>query len=192
MARPKDFDHDIVLEKAMNVFWEKGFAGASLAALTEATGLHKGSLYGAFKSKENLFKLALKKYGESSRSGSFKKGTATKYLKDFYKRLVTEGACEKGDKGCLIMNASLEFGTQEGGPSEIANDLLNQVEKNLRMALETSLEERELEIELSTKEMGQRLLGLAFTLRKLGKFKKDKLYLTNIANGVLKEIQIQL
>ncbi|MDQ8046935.1 MAG: TetR/AcrR family transcriptional regulator [Solirubrobacteraceae bacterium] len=55
MARPREFDEEQVLTAARDAFWSKGFAGTSVSDLTEATGLGKGSLYGAFGDKEQLF-----------------------------------------------------------------------------------------------------------------------------------------
>ena len=62
MARPREFDGDEVLEKALHVFWEKGFDGASLSDLLAAMGLTRSSLYKAFGSKEQLFRCALARY----------------------------------------------------------------------------------------------------------------------------------
>ena len=55
MARPREFDEDEVLEKALAVFWAKGFEGATVDDLEQATGLGRGSLYGAFGGKHELF-----------------------------------------------------------------------------------------------------------------------------------------
>ncbi|WP_271896064.1 TetR/AcrR family transcriptional regulator [Candidatus Phyllobacterium onerii] len=55
MARPREFDEHEVLEKAMKVFWQKGYEGASVYDLMEATGLKKSSIYKAFTSKQELF-----------------------------------------------------------------------------------------------------------------------------------------
>jgi AcrR family transcriptional regulator len=62
MARPREFDEDEVLQKALFVFWEKGYEGASLHNLLEAMRLTKSSLYKAFGSKENLFRKVREKY----------------------------------------------------------------------------------------------------------------------------------
>ena len=59
MARPREFDEDEVLEKALAVFWAKGFEGATVDDLEQATGLGRGSLYGAFGGKHELFLRAL-------------------------------------------------------------------------------------------------------------------------------------
>jgi TetR/AcrR family transcriptional regulator, transcriptional repressor for nem operon len=51
MARPRNFDVDVVVERAMQAFWTLGYANASPAALAAATGVGKGTLYDAFGSK---------------------------------------------------------------------------------------------------------------------------------------------
>jgi AcrR family transcriptional regulator len=63
-GRPRAFDEDSVLEKAMNVFWQKGYDAASLTDLTEAMGINSPSLYAAFGNKEALFLRVLERYAE--------------------------------------------------------------------------------------------------------------------------------
>ena len=62
MGRPRAFDMDQALDQALHVFWEKGYAGTSIADLTEAMGINPPSLYAAFGNKEKLFKKALDRY----------------------------------------------------------------------------------------------------------------------------------
>ncbi|MEU8737466.1 TetR/AcrR family transcriptional regulator [Streptomyces halstedii] len=61
-GRPRVFDMEAALEAAMLLFWEQGYEATSLAQLREATGLSSASLYGAFGSKEGLFKKAVEHY----------------------------------------------------------------------------------------------------------------------------------
>lgn len=61
-GRPRGFDRDAALHAAMLVFWQRGYEGASLAALTEAMGINKPSLYAAFGDKEALFREAMALY----------------------------------------------------------------------------------------------------------------------------------
>lgn len=64
MGRPRAFDADVALEKAMVVFWERGYEGASLTDLTEAMGISRKSMYAAFGNKEELFRQAVERYAE--------------------------------------------------------------------------------------------------------------------------------
>lgn len=61
-GRPREFDPEEALSAALQVFWEKGYEGASLAELTEAMGITKPSLYACFGNKESLFHKALDLY----------------------------------------------------------------------------------------------------------------------------------
>jgi AcrR family transcriptional regulator len=63
-GRPRNFCTDTVLDRAMTVFWRKGYEGASLADLTEAMGINPPSLYAAFGNKEGLFRAVLERYDE--------------------------------------------------------------------------------------------------------------------------------
>src|SRR5438132_95237 len=62
MARPRSFDSDVVLDKAVETFREKGLDGTSMEDLEKATGLRRASLYGAFGDKRELYLAALKRY----------------------------------------------------------------------------------------------------------------------------------
>lgn len=62
MGRPRGFNADEILDKVVNVFWQHGYEGTSMATLMAATGLNKPSLYAAFGSKEELFRSALERY----------------------------------------------------------------------------------------------------------------------------------
>ncbi len=61
-GRPREFDRDAALEKAMMLFWRHGFEGVSVAQLTEAIGIAPASLYSAFGNKADLYKEALELY----------------------------------------------------------------------------------------------------------------------------------
>lgn len=62
MARPREFDVDQAIERALHLFWAKGYEGTTLTDLTDTLGISRPSLYAAFGSKEELFQRALERY----------------------------------------------------------------------------------------------------------------------------------
>ena len=67
MPWEKSFDEELALEKAMEVFWSRGFDSASIAELIAQTGINRGSLYNAFGGKQPLFVRTLLKYDRERR-----------------------------------------------------------------------------------------------------------------------------
>ncbi len=66
MPRPRQFEEEVVLAAVQAVFWDNGYAGTSLDDLVAASGLGKGSLYGAFGDKRSLFLRVLREYDEAN------------------------------------------------------------------------------------------------------------------------------
>jgi TetR/AcrR family transcriptional repressor of nem operon len=62
MARPREFDEDIALERAMDVFWRKGYMATSTDDLMEAMGIGRGSFYNTFVSKRKVYLRTLDRY----------------------------------------------------------------------------------------------------------------------------------
>lgn len=62
VGRPRGFDRDEALDRALRVFWQKGFDGTSLTDLTAAMGINRPSLYATYGDKETLFRLAIERY----------------------------------------------------------------------------------------------------------------------------------
>jgi AcrR family transcriptional regulator len=63
-GRPRGFDIDVALDRAMEVFWRQGYEGTRIADLTEAIGINPPSFYAAFGDKEQAFRRALDRYAE--------------------------------------------------------------------------------------------------------------------------------
>ena len=61
-GRTRQFDVDEALDQALEVFWARGYEGATLPELTRAMGINRPSLYAAFGNKEQLFRKALDRY----------------------------------------------------------------------------------------------------------------------------------
>ena len=67
MPRPATFNAEVILERAMLLFWTQGYAGTSIQDLVEGTDLLRGSLYHAFGDKRSLYIQTLRRYGHLAR-----------------------------------------------------------------------------------------------------------------------------
>jgi TetR/AcrR family transcriptional regulator, copper-responsive repressor len=108
MGRPKNFNREGVLQKALPVFWRRGFADASLHELEVATGVNKSGLYSEFEDKEDLFVQSLRYYLE----GLEEKGllTAEPLGWNNIERFLKIGpSSREGQKGCFAVSSLREF-----------------------------------------------------------------------------------
>src|SRR6202000_934506 len=110
MGRPRDFDPDQALEPAMEVFWEKGYEGASLSDLTEAMGINRPSLYAAFGDKEALFRRVMERYAEGAASylhRAREEPTAGGVLEGLLRGAVKLLADPRNPRGCLSLQGGM-------------------------------------------------------------------------------------
>jgi AcrR family transcriptional regulator len=118
LGRPRSFDLDHALDRALDIFWRKGYEGTSLSDLTSAMGITRPSLYGAFGEKENLFRLVLDRYfsgpaafyREALRARTAR-GTVEQLLRATVESQTTPGQ----PRGCLAVHGALVCG-QESEP----------------------------------------------------------------------------
>ncbi len=113
IGRPRGFDADEALERAMVVFWEQGYEGASLADLTGAMGITKTSMYAAFGNKEELFRKALDRYAEGPAAYAAKTlvlPTAREVATAFLAGSVAASTRPGCPAGCLGVQGSLAAG----------------------------------------------------------------------------------
>ncbi|MEU1210396.1 TetR/AcrR family transcriptional regulator [Nocardia sp. NPDC005825] len=114
MGRPRNFDADTVVDRAMEAFWTHGYANTSPAQLADATGVAKGSLYNSFGSKRELFDLCLARYdrmgAELARDVLSGPGTTRERLRDWMRLIVDSDLAREVRRGCLVANTALELG----------------------------------------------------------------------------------
>jgi AcrR family transcriptional regulator len=110
MGRPRAFDRDKALDRALHVFWARGYEGTSIADLTEAMGINPPSLYAAFGNKEALFRQALDRY-EARRDEIMAEAFAARTAREAMTRLLEGTADRLSDKhkprGCLMVQGAL-------------------------------------------------------------------------------------
>jgi len=125
-GRPRDFDTEKALDRALLVFRKKGYEGASLADLTKAMGINRPSLYAAFGNKEDLFRKALDRYvGQVSCfiHTALNQKTAREVVEKLLFGLADAQTDPRYPQGCLTITGGLACG-EEAEP--IRKELMNR------------------------------------------------------------------
>ncbi len=130
-GRKKAFDESVALRAAMDVFWAKGYVGASLTDLTHSMGINKPSLYSAFGNKEALFIKATELYIESNMKAHldalFEPETSlAKRLKNYMMSIISKQCESEQPKGCFLVLCQSEL--VGGDIPESAANFLKKVE----------------------------------------------------------------
>jgi AcrR family transcriptional regulator len=136
-GRPREFDIDEALDAALDVFWRKGYEGASLSDLTAAMGINRPSLYAAFGDKENLFRRVLARYAEGPARfvrAALEEPTARGVAERLLKSAVELGTDPRNPRGCLLVQAALACGS---GSESVRQELIAR-----RAAGEVAIRER--------------------------------------------------
>ena len=126
-GRPRSFDRDAALQAAMKTFWQFGYEGASMAALTETMGINSPSLYAAFGSKEQLFREAVDLYLATE-----DKKTRGTLAEQRTARSVANLTNADGCRGCLLVLGDSNASPEHGG----IHQYLSQRRKEIQAALE--------------------------------------------------------
>ncbi|MBB2172144.1 TetR/AcrR family transcriptional regulator [Gluconacetobacter asukensis] len=116
MARPREFDEDAVLDAAVACFWRHGFDATSIRDLVGQTGLTAASLYNAFGDKRSLFRLALERYiagGIGPRLARYEAAPPLDGVRGYLDDVVARSLDDPASKGCMVVNAALEFAAQD-------------------------------------------------------------------------------
>ncbi|MFI0718273.1 TetR/AcrR family transcriptional regulator [Streptomyces sp. NPDC021224] len=116
-GRPRGFDADAALDRAMEVFWRRGYEGASLSDLTAAMGINRTSMYAAFGNKESLFHRAVDRYAEAEMAyarEALAEPTAYAVVEAFLR--ANADALTRPDRppGCLSVQGALAQGGDGG------------------------------------------------------------------------------
>lgn len=147
MGRPRSFDKDKALDQAMEVFWRKGYEGASLSDLTKAMGINPPSLYAAFGNKEGLLKAALDRYAEQRKGflrTAFNEPTARKVAECLLRGVADFHTNPDNPPGCLFTQGGLACGDgAEMIPRELASRRA-QMEAAVRERFERAKQEGDL------------------------------------------------
>ena len=173
MGRPRAFQEEQVIGRALEVFWARGYQRTTVVELTSATGLAAQSLYGAFGNKQRLFRRALERYAAEGRVAvreALESGeTPLAGIRAYLDRQVTL-ACEgHRQRGCLMANTALELLPGDAAVQAAVGTNFADIHSELSNAVRRAQAVGEIDRQRSAGVIGWQLLVLVEGLQVLGR-----------------------
>lgn len=189
MARQKEFDTHIVLEKAMNVFWENGYEHTSMQNLVDAMGIHRRSIYDTFGDKHHLFILSLKLYEEliiqKIQMSILESMSVHEKLKAMFSVIIND---KENRSGCLIVNTAAELSNIDTVVEKEIQDFFNREEELIFNILLMAQKQNEIAISTDIEALSYFLHNALIGIRVLSKTTNDSEKLNMIIDQTLKNI----
>jgi TetR/AcrR family transcriptional repressor of nem operon len=192
VGRPKEFDPDVAVDRAMDVFWRKGYAGTTPQDLVDELGIGKGSLYATFGSKRALFDRALERYRERQADALARiidqPGPVKARLRAAMQFIVEANAADPDRRGCLAVNTAAELAAAD---PKATLDVRRQFERT-QGALEAVIAEGqrtgEIRSDIPAAALGAHLFTTGVGLQLLVKTVRDPLDLAPVVEAAIRSL----
>src|ERR1051325_10236665 len=130
MGRPREFDREKALDRAMQLFWCKGYEATSVQDLLNVMGINRGSFYDTFGDKRSLFLASIDRYNETFlaklRAELNAPGSAKRAIVRTIEELASRAASDAQRRGCLMTNSAVELAPHD---AEAAARVASRVEQ---------------------------------------------------------------
>ena len=194
MARPREFDTDQALQRAMSVFWAKGYAGASMDDLLEAMQIGRQSLYAAFGDKRRLYVEALERYQQESIAGHLRRlRSGASPLAGVEALMIGLIPVDDAERrlGCMGVGSVAEFGTSDADlvalRARSGTVLFEALKERLGAAQAAGEIDRSLDVGVTARFLQTTMQGLQLAARAGG----DVASLTDLARFAVERLKPQ-
>jgi TetR/AcrR family transcriptional repressor of nem operon len=193
MARPKEFERDVVLDRAMQVFWSRGYEATSIRHLVARMGIQRGSLYDTFGDKRALFFAAIDHYDqvvtERLLATLEEGGSGKEAIRRFF-RLKVELSLEPGrPRGCLVTNSAAELASRDRGTATRVGAVLAKIEAAFRRAVVRAQKAGEIDRTRNARALARFLTSSAQGLSVMAKASPDRAVLEDIVTVILAALE---
>ena len=189
MARPREFDVDTALERALDVLWSKGYEATSLDDLCEATDLSRSSLYATFGSKRKLLLRSVERYVERRTPNIAAILARPMPIRDAFAALLQEFIDQivsgPGRRGCFLGNCAAELRRSDRAAMAQVREGLQCTQAVFQDALAQAKTRGELQSDADVAALARFITSAIQGLRLMGKVNPDRAALDDIAKTIL-------
>jgi TetR/AcrR family transcriptional regulator, transcriptional repressor for nem operon len=189
MPRPKEFERDVVLDRAMRVFWSRGYEATSIQHLVDRMGIQRGSLYDTFGDKRTLFFAAIERYDRvvtaKLMAALDEPASGKDAIRRFF-RLKVELALESGrPRGCLVTNSAAELASRDRGAATRVGGVLTKIEAAFHRAVVRAQKAGEIDASRNSRALARFLTSSAQGLSVMAKTFPERAVLEDIVKVIL-------
>ena len=190
MTRTREFDVNETLDKAMHLFWEKGYIETSVRDLVKCTGFAHAGLYSAFGDKEGLFKAAVRKYCLKIADEMFgvldRSNAGRTEIEHVFKLILQMKKDGRLRNGCMLVNTAIEFAETDEELKNMVLGNFNKLEKAFSRALAHAVAAGEVRNDLPVKRIA---ISMATTIHGLAALSRAGLSFSAIEEAILATLE---
>jgi TetR/AcrR family transcriptional regulator, transcriptional repressor for nem operon len=192
VARPREFDLEEVLDRAVETFWSKGYEATSIRDLVHSMGIHRASLYVAFGDKQRLFLSVLDRYRQMvvrkllDILDSCPSGRAA--IRQFFGTVVEHVVTGGPLRGCLVTNSAVERGLSDPATAKKVSLCLTQLEDGFYATLLRAQRGGELDQRRDLRALARYLTSSLQGLLVIGKIQTDRAALEDVVEVTLRAL----
>lgn len=188
MPRPKAYDPDEVLHRAMELFWEQGYQGTSIQALVERMRINRFSLYDTFGDKHGLWISALDRYRSevvTPRLQRLEAYRGMERIRRYFGEILRQLSAPDTPPGCFLTNSCVELVPRDEALSRKVRRHLRQLEEFFAESLEAAVQDGELSKKVTVPEAARYLVTLSLGLDVLSRVFNDRRLLQPVVEVAL-------
>jgi TetR/AcrR family transcriptional regulator, copper-responsive repressor len=168
-GRPRAYDPEMALGRAMDAFWTAGFSATSLDQLSEATGMNRPSLYSAFGDKQALYLKTLERYSAASRAFITSAFTADQTLREALLQVYGSAidiyvAGEKGQRGCFFIGTAATEAATNPAVREVFAQSVRELDEAFEKRVRAAVKRGELAADADVRMLGRLATSVIHTL----------------------------
>jgi TetR/AcrR family transcriptional repressor of nem operon len=192
VARPREFERDVVLDRAMRLFWARGYEATSIQSLVARMGIQRGSLYAAFGDKRRLFFAAIERYDRVMTARLLAAldapGPGLAAIREFF-RLKIEATRERGrPRGCLVTNSAAELASRDRGTAGRVGATLARLEAAFHGAVVRAQEAGQIDPARDARALARFLTSSAQGLSVMARASADRAALEDVVKVTLEVV----
>lgn len=194
MARTREFNADMALDKAIELFWQRGYTNTSMRELVKHTGVAHAGLYTAFGGKDDLFQAALTKYEQRIFTYLFggleSERASIKEIKKLFTFITSANEDKYFKHGCFIANTALEFGAKTGPIHDILTRTFTRQVKAFEHALINAVKSKQVESNVNVAESASSFTVLFYGCSSLTRMKAPNEIIQQAISAAIRTIEV--